>query len=54
MSATVIWKNARGCGVEFQPFNKRDTQIVDDLIYFVQDRREFRRSLLEDIFKQAG
>ena len=54
MTATIIWKNNRGCGVEFQPFNKRDTQIVDDLMYFVQNRRELRRHLLEDIFKQAA
>lgn len=54
MAATIIWKNAKGCGVVFHPFNKRDTQIVDDLMYFVQNRREFRRNLLDDIFKQAG
>lgn len=54
MQATIVWKNANGCGVRFQPFNKRDTQIVDDLMYFVQNRREFRKSLLEDIFKQTG
>ncbi|MBX3020533.1 MAG: PilZ domain-containing protein [Bdellovibrionales bacterium] len=54
MAATIIWKNGKGCGIQFHPFNKRDTQIVDDLMYFVQNRREFRRSLLDDIFKQAG
>lgn len=54
MAATIVWKNAKGCGVLFHPFNKRDTQIVDDLMYFVQNRREFRRNLLDDIFKQAG
>jgi len=54
MACTIVWKNNRGCGVQFQPFNKRDTQIVDDLMYFVQNNREFRRNLLEDIFKQAG
>lgn len=54
MACTIVWKNNRGCGVQFQPFNKRDTQIVDDLMYFVQNSREFRRNLLEDIFKQAG
>jgi hypothetical protein len=54
MSATIVWKTHKGCGVVFQPFNKRDIQIVDDLMYFVQNRREFRKSLLEDIFKQAG
>jgi hypothetical protein len=54
MAATIIWKNAKGCGVLFHPFNKRDTQIVDDLMYFVQNRREFRKNLLDDIFKQAA
>ena len=54
MACTIVWKNSRGCGVQFQPFNKRDTQIVDDLMYFVQNNRETRRNLLEDIFKHAG
>lgn len=54
MSATIIWKTDRGCGVMFQPFNKRDVQIVDDLMYFVQNRRDFRKTILDDIFKRAA
>ena len=54
MAATIIWKTNSGCGVMFQPFNKRDVQIVDDLMYFVQNRREFRKGILDNIFKQAG
>ena len=54
MAATIIWKSPKGCGVMFHPFNKRDTQIVDDLMYFVQNRREFRRNVLDDIFKRAS
>lgn len=54
MPATIIWKNANGCGVQFHPFNRRDVQIVDDLMYFVQNRREFRKGILDDIFKQAA
>lgn len=54
MAATIIWKSATGCGVMFQPFNKRDVQIVDDLMYFVQNRREFRKNILDDIFKKAA
>ncbi|MGZ3721679.1 MAG: PilZ domain-containing protein [Bdellovibrionales bacterium] len=54
MAATIIWKTSAGCGVMFQPFNKRDVQIVDDLMYFVQNRREFRKGILDDIFKKAG
>lgn len=54
MSATIVWKTLGGCGVAFQPFNRRDTQIVDDLMYFVQNRREFRKTLLDDIFNKAA
>jgi hypothetical protein len=54
MAATIIWKSTNGCGVMFQPFNRRDVQIVDDLMYFVQNRREFRKNILDDIFKKAG
>ena len=54
MAATIIWKSPTGCGVMFQPFNRRDVQIVDDLMYFVQNRRDFRRNILDDIFKRAA
>jgi len=50
MTATIVWKNGNGCGVQFHPFNKRDVQIVDDLMYFVQNSRNGRRSVLDDIF----
>lgn len=50
MTATIVWKNGRGCGVQFHPFNKRDVQIVDDLMYFVQNSRTGSRNVLEDIF----
>src|ERR1700735_2928036 len=54
MSATIVWKNGRGCGVQFHPFNKRDVQIVDDLMYFVEASRSDRRSVLDDILKRVG
>jgi len=52
--ASVIWRNPLGCGVRFQPSNNRDVQIVDDLIYFVENQRSSRRSVLDDIFKQVS
>lgn len=52
--AHVIWTNSLGCGVKFKPFNNRDVQLVDDLMYFVESRRESRRSVLDDIFKKVG
>ena len=54
VAATIVWINQYGVGLRFQPFNKRDTQLVDDLMYFVQNRRETRRNLLDDIFKVAA
>jgi hypothetical protein len=54
MAATIVWKNGKGYGVQFHPFNKRDVQIVDDLMYFVQDKRELRRNILDGIFKQTA
>ena len=54
MQATVVWKNAKGCGIKFLPFNNRDVQLVDDLIYFVESKRESRRSVLENIFKHVS
>lgn len=53
INATIIWKNQAGCGIKFQPFNNRDVQIVDDLMYFVENSRADRRSVLEDIFKRV-
>ncbi len=54
MAGTVVWKNKSGCGIQFQPFNKRDVQIVDDLMYFVENRREDRKEVLDIILKQVA
>ena len=52
--ATVIWQNDRGCGIKFHPTNNRDTQIVDDLMYFVESSRSSQRSVLDTIFKKVA
>jgi hypothetical protein len=52
--AKLIWKNQFGCGIEFIHFNNRDIQIVDDLIYFVENKRRNRRELLHGIFKKVA
>ena len=54
INATIVWKNGAGCGIKFQPFNNRDVQIVDDLMYFVETSREDRRNVLDDIFKRVS
>jgi hypothetical protein len=54
VQATVVWSNKFGSGVKFLPTNNRDVQIVDDLIYYVEEQRTTRRSILQKIFKQVG
>lgn len=54
IAATVIWKNQSGCGIRFKPFNNRDVQLVDDLMYFVENHRESSRSVLDDIIKRVS
>lgn len=54
INASVIWSTAKGAGIKFLPTNNRDVQIVDDLMYFVESKREGRRDVLDGIFKQAG
>ena len=54
ISCSVIWVNSLGCGIKFLPVNNRDVQIVDDLIYFVENSRESRRNVVNQIFKKVA
>ena len=54
INALIVWSNSIGSGIKFLPTNNRDVQIVDDLMYFVESKRENRRDVLADIFKQTG
>lgn len=50
ISAKVIWTNEKGAGVKFQHFNNQDLQLIDDLIYFAENKINERRSVLDNIF----
>jgi len=54
INASVIWKGKMGCGIQFHPFNNRDVQIVDDLMYFVENSKETRRTVLDTILKKVS
>lgn len=54
IQATVVWVNSFGSGIKFNPMNNRDTQIVDDLIYFVEEKKTGTRSVLDEIFKKVA
>ena len=52
LTAKVIWVSQRGIGIKFSEFNNQDLQIVDDLIYFLESKRETRKDVLKKIFKK--
>lgn len=54
ISASVIWKNSSGCGVKFNHHSNRDRQIIDDLIYYVENSRSTRRSVMDNILKKVA
>jgi len=54
ITATVVWGNEAGSGVRFVFNSKRDEQMIDDLIYFVESSRDSKKSVLDDIFKQVS
>lgn len=54
ISAKVIWTNGAGAGVMFQHFNNRDLQLIDDLMYFIENNRSTRRDVLDTIFKKVA
>lgn len=53
INSKIVWKNDGGCGIEFQPFNNRDIQIVDDLMYFVENQKESKKMVLDTIFSKV-
>ncbi len=52
LTAKIVWKNQYGAGVQFYHCNNRDVQIVDDLMYFIEETRQDRRAVLNDIFEK--
>ncbi len=53
INAAVIWSRETGAGIKFQPYNNQDLQIVDDLIYFIENQRNSRRNVLASIFDRV-
>ena len=54
VAATVVWVGERGVGVRFEPFNNRDLQIVDDIIYYAVEKNESTKDLFGSIFKKVA
>lgn len=54
ISASVIWCSPQGAGIRFNHFNNKDLQLIDDLIYFVENSRDKKRSVLTTIFNKVS
>lgn len=54
VAARVVWVNERGAGLQFQPFNNRDVQIVDDIIYYATEKTSSTKNLLETILNKVA
>ena len=54
VTAKVVWVGDRGAGVEFQPFNNRDLQIVDDIIYYAVEKNSSTKNLFDTILGKVA
>lgn len=54
LKADVVWRNTLGAGIRFAPTNNRDTQIIDDLMYFVENKRSSSKGVFDSILKKVG
>ena len=54
INAKIVWKGSGVYGVRFMPFNKADIQLIDDLMYFVNVKKENKKDLLSSIFKKVS
>jgi Tfp pilus assembly protein PilZ len=54
VAAKVVWVGPHGAGVQFQPFNSRDLQIVDDIIYYATEKTSSTKSLFDTIINKVA
>ncbi len=54
LTAKVVWCTQKGAGIVFQPFNNRDVQIVDDLMYFANEKSSSTKDLLANILNKVA
>lgn len=52
--AMVIWSNSSGSGIRFAPQSFRDSQIVEDLVFFVESKRSGSKEILNQIFQKVS
>lgn len=54
ISASVVWKNENGYGVQFIKSSNQDMQLIDDLIYFEKKKKLKKQNVLKSILKKVA
>lgn len=49
IKAKVIWSNEMGSGLQFHPKSKQEIQMIDDMIYFIEQRWHEMKGVLNNI-----
>ena len=54
IAAKIVWTSTDGAGINFLHTNNQDEQLIDDLMYFVEEKKDNRKEILDLIFKKVG
>lgn len=54
LSAKVVWKTKHGYGLQFSKTSAQDKKLVDDLIYFEDQKNKLKQNILHQIFKKIA
>ncbi|MBE8221881.1 MAG: PilZ domain-containing protein [Bdellovibrionales bacterium] len=52
--AKVVWKTKNGYGLQFIRSSVQDKKLVDDLIYFEEQKNKTKQTILHNIFKKVA
>lgn len=54
IAAKIVWINQEGAGINFIHSNNQDEQLIDDLMFYVEEKKDNRREILDLIFTKVG
>ncbi len=52
--AKVVWKSEQGYGLQFVRTTLQDKKLIDDLIYFEEQKNKTKQNILRNIFKKVA
>lgn len=54
LTAKVVWRTKHGYGLQFIKTSTQDKKLVDDLIYFEEQKNKAKQTILHSIFKKVA